>query len=237
MAAMDTVELLMARKGALDARIAEAPELAQRLYELRRFQAQRLAHTYEDLAHEPKHTAAVEFFLSDLYGPEGAARRDNDLRRAWRYFKPALPRAALEVLERAVALDVLSAELDLAMAETLAAGKVTAASYAAAYRHVGRAEDRERQIDRLIAVGEDLDRIVRHAWIGVALRAARHPAHTAGFGALQDFLERGFTAFRRMGGARELLATIRERETELMQALLGGRKQPFEQVGSKRAHS
>jgi len=228
MAAMDTVELLMARKGALDARIAEAAALAQRLYELRRFQAQRLAHTYEDLAREPKHAAAVEFFLSDLYGPEGAARRDSDLRRAWPILKRTLPQATLEVLERAVALDVLSAELDLAMAETLAASEVTAASYAAGYRRVGRAEERERQIDLLIAVGEDLDRIVRHAWIGVALRAARRPAHTAGFGALQDFLERGFAAFRQMGGAGGLFAAIRERETELMQALLAGRKQPFE---------
>src|SRR5208337_2556390 len=100
----DNLEQLLARKDALEYRIAAAPALAQRLYELRSWQARRLARTYEDLGREPKHAPAVAFFLSDLYAPEGAARRDNDLRRAWRHFKRALPRAALELIERAVML-------------------------------------------------------------------------------------------------------------------------------------
>ena len=229
----DNLDELLARKRTLDARIAAAPALAQRLHELRSWQARRLARTYEDLAREPRHAAAVEFFLSDLYGSAGAARRDQDLRRAWRHFKRALPHAAFELIERAVTLDVLTAELDVATAERLAARPVTTAAYVEAYRRVNRAEERRRQIDLTIAVGLDLDRIVRHAWIGIALKAAHIPAHTAGYGALQDFLERGFSAFRKMRGAGTLLAAIRERETQMMHSLLAGTTPPSEKVGTK----
>ena len=55
-----------------------------------------------------------------------------------------------------------------------------------------------------------------------ALRAAHVPAHAAGFGVLQDFLERGFAAFRNMSEAAPLLRKIRERETQLMEQLFSG---------------
>ena len=41
--------------------------------------------------------------------------------------------------------------------------------------------------------------------------------------ALQDFLERGFAAFRTMNGAATFLATIEERETRIMEAIVGAR--------------
>lgn len=49
----------------------------------------------------------------------------------------------------------------------------------------------------------------------------------AGLGALQDFLERGVAAFRAMGGAHGFLATVRERETALHDAIVGGSSDPF----------
>jgi len=202
---------------------------------LRTWQAERLARTYDDLRQDPRYGAAVEFFLTDLYGPQDFTRRDGDLRRLGRLVKHALPDAALQVLQSTFTLQSLSEELDGAMAENLAAGAVTGASYAAAYRRVGRADARRRQIDLLIAIGEDLDRLVRHSWIALALRAAHVPAHAAGFGALQDFLERGFAGFRRMKGAKPLLAAIRQRETRLMEALFNGAADPFEPAGASSA--
>jgi hypothetical protein len=49
----------------------------------------------------------------------------------------------------------------------------------------------------------------------------------AGLQDLQDFLERGFEAFRAMGGAEEFLALIRERETEILNRLFSGEPGPF----------
>ncbi len=229
MDAVSKLDDLLARKRALAARPAAAPEFTVRLQELRAWQASRLARTYGDLREDARYGAAVEFFLSDVYGSDNIARRDSDLERAWRYLKRALPRAALAVLERGLALDALSTELDHAMAVRLPAVPLSAVIYAATYRRVGRVDERRRQIDLLVGIGADLDRIVHRAWVTVALRSAHVPAHAAGFGVLQDFLERGLNAFRRMQGAEELLAVIRARETQLLEAIMSG-DGPFEAV-------
>ncbi len=213
---------LLEQKAALEARAPDSPEFSRRLRELRHWQSQRLAASYADLRVEPRYAAALEFFLGDLYGPEDFTQRDADLKRALTHFKRALPAGLLQMLGEAIELQVLSLELDREMVMRLDARAVSRSSYAAAYRSAGRSEDRRRQIDLIIRIGEDLARVVDQRWVGLALRAAHYPAHAAGFGVLQRFLERGFRAFRRLGDARYLLGVIRERETRLMEALLLG---------------
>lgn len=208
-------------------RPAEAVSVtSSQLRELRTWQAARLASTYGDLLHDPECVDAVKFFLTDLYGPQEHTRRDQDLARAWSVLSRTLPRSALGLLERAIELQTLTAQLDEAMAQQLAAGPVTQESYAAAYRAVGQPEARRRQLELVLTIATDLERVVRHAWVGLALRAARVPAHAAGFGALQDFLERGFAAFHRMKDTGRLLSAIRERETRLSAALFEGDQHP-----------
>jgi len=223
----ENLEQLLARKRELASHGSDAPEFASRLRELRTWQAARLARTYGDLHREPRYARGVDFFLSDLYGAQDFTSRDQDVMRAWRYLKHSLPATALEALGRAIELEVLSAELDHAMVAALPPRALSEARYAQAYRAVGRRDARQRQIDLVIGAGEDLERTVRRAWIGVLLRAAHGPAHAAGFGVLQDFLERGYESFRNMGSARKLLDAIRERETLLMEALLAGSDNPF----------
>jgi len=61
---------------------------------------------------------------------------------------------------------------------------------------------------------------------------ARRPAHAAGFGAMQEFLERGLDAFEGMKGADEFLETIRRREWRWMERLFAGVADPFEFEGT-----
>jgi len=218
----DELDRLLARKRALDLRVTDTPDLAKRLRDLRTWQATRLARTYADLRREPRYTLALDFFLNDLYGPEDFVRRDDELRRALSRLKRAMPARLLAVLRKAIELQVLTSELDQSMASQLQGASVNDASYAAAYRNVGRLVDRKRQIELTTLIGEDLERIVGQSWVGLALRAAHIPAHAAGLGVLQRFLERGYRAFSEMGDAQHLLRAIRERETELMDSLLRG---------------
>ena len=211
-----------ASQGAQDRQVA----FGARLRELSLWQTERLAHTYADLRRDPRYEHAIEFFLNDLYGPRDFAQRDEELARAWRYLKRTLPSLVLSALSQAFELQILTRELDGEMVSVLALGAVTAETYAAAYRSVGRGRARLRQIALILGVGERLDRVCRHAWLEVALRVAHAPAHAAGFGVLQDFLERGFEAFRRMQGAEALLRTIREREMRVLRALFAGRGVP-----------
>lgn len=217
----EELDALLERKNEL-ARRAAAARVSRLLRELRAWQGARLARTYADMRADPLAADAVRFFLSDLYGPQDLIRRDQDLARAWRLLKRALPPRALQVLSLAMELDVLSAQLDLEMAERLPPGQLTEEAYALAYRAVARPEDRRRQIELVVEVGRVLARAVRMPLVALALRAMHGPAHMAGFGALQDFLERGFAAFRKLPDPDGFLAMIERRETRLMRILMAG---------------
>ncbi|MHB1872380.1 MAG: FFLEELY motif protein [Steroidobacteraceae bacterium] len=211
---------LMERTAALQHLDGQDAAVTERLRRLRAWQAARLARTYEDLARDPDQAPAVHFFLTDLYGPQDFSRRDRDLARALPVLRRALPRSALSVLIEAIELYLLSAELDQALAGALGTDTLTAESYARAYRAVGRAGERRRQIELTVQIGERLARAVTRPLIGLALRTTHVPAHVGGFGALQDFLERGFNAFRRLRDPQAFLQTIRTRELTLNEALL-----------------
>ena len=227
------LEDLFARKRLLAGRRDAESMFRARVRDLHTWQARRLASTYSDMRREPRFGRAIDFFLNDLYGPQDLARRDDELMRAWRYLKRSLPGAALRVLGEAIELELLTQELDEQMVGVLPPGPLTTETYGGAYRAVGRRQSRLRQIDLVVGIGEQLDRLRRHAWIGHALRVAHRPAHAAGFGVLHDFLERGFDAFRRMNGAESFLRTIRDRETRLLNDLLAGREDPFREVAGR----
>ena len=218
----EDLQHLLARRQQLERQAAANAELSERLGSLRLWQSQRLEQTYADLRHQSRFAAALDFFLSDLYGPEDFSRRDADLQRAMGKLQRALPARLLDLLGRALELQVLTVELDQQVAAALASTHIDMDSYAAAYRCVGRVEDRRRQINLIVRIGHELGAVVKHRWIGLALRASHSPAQLAGFGTLQQFLERGFEAFVRMGDAEELFGIIRQRETALMTSLLCG---------------
>lgn len=230
------LERLIERKNAL-ARGAGAAAVSERLQELRTWQAARLALTHADLRVDPLAADAMRFFLSDLYGPQDLTRRDRDVARAWPLLKRALPPRALEILAMAMELDVLSEELDLEMARQMRSGPLTAQAYADVYRAVGRPEARRRQIRLTAQIGMALVHAVRAPLVRFALRAAHRPANLAGFGALQDFLERGFAAFRKLPQPEQLLTTIERREMRLMQVLLEGGTIPPEESPARASSS
>lgn len=213
---------------------AEQPErVAAMLPLLRRWQAQRLSRTYADLAADERYAPAAAFFLSDIYGERDFSERDRAVQRAYPVIEKTLPKAALAPIERAMELHDLSVQLDTALAGVLAdklgvRERISEAQYAQGYRLCDNRARRLRQIDLLVAVGKDLDRVVAKPLVRRMLILARRPARMAGFGELQDFLERGFDAFRHMGGADEFIRIIETREKAILERLFAGHPRPFE---------
>ncbi len=226
---------LLERNAALRDAFAGDTGSLKRLAELQRWQSQRLLRSHDDLHASPRYRAAVEFFFSELYSGGDPRARDRDLQRVQHVMEKLLPHDALHALMLAIELEILSQELDADVVRSLPKGAITVDSYAAAYRVAGRPADRERQIELLGVIGSYLDRVVKKPIIRGLVRFARGPAHAAGFGSLQEFLERGLDAFERMRGAEEFLATLRERETGAMQRLLAGTLDPFEFDAAVRA--
>ena len=141
----------------------------------------------------------------------------------------ALPDRVIATMAVAMEMNALAQELDRALLAELprADGRFSVAEYCVAYRRMNQRADRQRQIRLIAAVGTALDRFVRTPLIHAAIAMMRQPARLAGMSVLHDFIERGFFAFRKMGGAAEFLATIVSRETALMEAILAGATAPF----------
>ncbi len=205
------------------------PELARALAWLAAWQMRRLHSTYADLEESPRYAPAMKFFETDLYGASDFARRDGDLVRVVPAMRRLLPGNVLETVATAAELNAVSQELDREMMDRLSpyGDRFTVADYCIAYRRMGAYHRRERQIRLIGDVGAALDRYVQKPLLHVALKVMRRPAQVAGLSALQDFLERGFSAFAHMRGAVEFLATIESRETALHEAIIGGANDPF----------
>ena len=198
-----------------------------RLAELKRWQSERLAATYADLASQPRYRAATAFFLDDLYGPKDFSARDQEMLRIVPVMARVLPESAVETAALAIELESASEALDQRLAAALGPGALDEAAYAAAYRASSTPKERHHQIDLIESVGLRLDALVRKPFVSSTLRIMRKPAHLAGLGDLQDFLERGFAAFRRMDGSEEFLAELRARETRILSRLFSGAAAPF----------
>lgn len=198
-----------------------------RLAELKRFQSQRLSDTYADLAAQPRYRAATQFFLDDLYGPKDFSARDQEMLRIVPVMSRLLPASALETAALAIELEALSEDLDQRLAAALDKGPITGESYAKAYRESSTRAERQRQIELIEGVGKRLDALVKKPLVSHMLKLMRRPAHLAGLGGLQDFLEEGFAAFRGLKGADDFLGTLRAREEKILSRLFSAKPEPF----------
>lgn len=196
--------------------------LGSRVALVKAFQHRRFAYTYRDVLADPRYAAAARFFLEDLYGPADFSERDQQFARIVPALVRLFPKEIVDTVSDLAALHALSEQLDSAMAGCDWTGTLDAEAYAQAWRQVGRAADRSRQIDLMVAVCGALDRYTRSLVLRQSLRVMRRPAQAAGLGALQQFLERGFDTFRAMRGADGFLRVIAGREQALAAALFAG---------------
>ena len=195
------------------------PDLAARVNEVKRFQHRRFEQDYAQLLASARYGAAARFFLDDLYGPVDFTARDTQFTRIVPALRRLLPDELIRTIEQLIELHALSESLDQAMARHVAPGVIDSIGYVEAWRRVGRQADRMRQVDLVLEVGRALDRHTRHPLLGTTLTLMRGPAHAAGLGELQAFLQEGFAAFKAMKGADEFLATIATNERQQIAAL------------------
>lgn len=203
------------------------------LHELRRWQAARLAASFQGFMQDPKRKPAAEFFLTDLYGDRDFSRRDADIARVVPKMQRLLPQSLLETLADAIELGALSHALDLRMAEALqrlAPRRTTLDDelYARAYREVGLPRLRAHQIDLIAVAGYGLGHALRGRGVSTLLSVLRGPARAAGFGELQSFLERGFGAYAKLDDVAAFIADIERSEREIARRLFAGHPEPFE---------
>ncbi|RZA17885.1 MAG: hypothetical protein EOP93_12480, partial [Lysobacteraceae bacterium] len=128
---------------------------------LQAWQAQRLERSFAAFLQDPVRRPAAHFFLTDVYGDHDFSRRDADIARVIPMMQKLLPAALLQTVADGIELGALTHAFDLRMAEALQAlagrrRSIDTDLYARAYRQVGHARLRARQIALIGRVGEGL---------------------------------------------------------------------------------
>ena len=214
------MELVGARRG--------DPGIAAAKRAVREYQNRRFAQTYADLGRNPRYQGAIGFFLYELYGDADMSARDADLLRVLPVMTRMLPAVALQTIRDALAFEAIAERLDAEVARQLGDRALDDASYSAAFVACGRRDLREQQLTYVGQIGRALDRMTKWPMISTSLKVMRAPARAAGLESLQMFLESGYTAFAKMRGADEFLATIARREAVIVERLFGGHPRPFD---------
>src|SRR6478735_11874752 len=201
-----------------------APRIGAAVGSVKAFQSRRFAGTYSDLLAGGPYAAAARFFLEELYNDRDYAERDAQFARIAGAMEKLFPRDVAETAAALAELHALTESLDHAMASAMDGLQGSEpARYVAAWRRVGRRAERERQLKRVLAIGDEMGRLTRLPGLRLMLKMMRAPATAAGLGSLQRFLEAGFETFggvaRSRNGVATFLNTIREREQKLLQLL------------------
>ena len=194
---------------------------------VRAFQQNRLAETHAELLASHAYGPAAHFFLTELYSTEDMTQRDADIERVIKILVRFLPDKALATLAAALEMDALSEHLDgqivaalRSVQNNLEPLKIDASRYQRAYRNVGQAEQRLRQIALTQSIGGALDQLAHKPLLRSLLRMMRTPAVAGGVGGLHQFLERGYAAFAHMEDGQAFIKSIAERELVEHQRLI-----------------
>lgn len=217
----DAVSKVLALRRDADA----TPGLRATVDEVKRVQARRFHGTYADLLAGGPYAAPARFFLDELYSDKDYAERDAQFMRIAGAIERLFPAQVAQTAVALAELHALTETLDQAMASAWLAQPAVdgdAKRYVASWRWVGRRQDRNEQLAVVLRIGEQMARLTRTPGLRLMLKMMRAPAHAAGLGSLQRFLESGFDTFAAMsraGGADEFLHTIETRERALIPML------------------
>jgi hypothetical protein len=206
--------------------VVEGKQLSPLIAYLSAWQSLRLSRTHADMLRDVRFSLGCRFFLDDIYAPKDFSQRDYDGHRIYSFMNRFLPEATLAPLAMALEVNSLTQQLDLALAEAMrdhlgVVERFDRAQYEEAYRLCNNYDTRARQIRLIVAVGGQLERVRRVPFIQTTLRLARGPAHRLGWHEMQDFLERGYVAWKSMRDPGSFLANIEQREMAILNRIYG----------------
>jgi len=188
-----------------------------------RWQMDYLLTFFKDLHERPGFGDAIDFVISDLAGVS-ISERDQDLQRAAPAITTMLPRKALQTVAAAAELNAHVLEINLGIfTHLLVDGRlpdpIDERTYCVAMREASTLDECVELVRLAIWLGDTLKGLVKVPLLGGMVRAMRGPAHAAGFGALQEFLETGYVTFKAIPDIDHFLAEIETRMTRVFEII------------------
>lgn len=207
------------RSNELHIEYLDDPQLLKNYDHFANWQLDYLLPFFADLYEQPGYAEAIDFTMSDLAGV-GVSSRDRDLERVAPVITRMLPLGALQTIASAAEMNARVLELNIAICRALLIDNklpalITEVDYCIACRRASSLTELVELVHLITALGRTLKSLVRTPMIGITLRAMKAPAHATGFGALQDFLERGYSTFRQIPDIDLFLDEIEDRMVNL----------------------
>ncbi len=206
-------------------------KLLQQYERFANWQLEHLLPFFRDLYEQQGYAQAIGFVMSDLAGI-GISNRDRDLERAQRPITTLLPTGALKTLAAAAEMNARTLEINIAICRCLLVdgelpASITEYDYCAACRKASSLQNCVELVHLITGLGKTLKVLVTIPVIGLTLRGTRAAAHAAGFGALQEFLEKGYYTFKQIPDIDHFLGEIETRMTEVFTRIY---TEPLEQL-------
>lgn len=205
----------IARSNQLHAEYLDDPSFFDAYDRFTMWQLDYLLPFFSDLHAVEGYGGAIDFIMSDLAGV-GISKRDHDLERAAPVIAATLPTPGMRALARAAEVNARVLGINLGICRHLLRDgglpePITERDYFIACRAASSLAECLDLVDVVTRLGVSLKWLVRVPLIGMTLRAMNRPAHAAGYGALQEFLETGYETFHRIPDIDHFLDQIRER--------------------------
>lgn len=221
----------MRRSNELHGHYVDDPDRFEQYDRFTVWQMDYLLTLFADLHAEPGYGDAINFTISDLAGV-GISERDHDLERASPIITRMLPQKALETIAAASKLNARVLEINLGIFERLRVDgrlpeTISERDYCIACRESSTLDEYVGMVQLAVELGDTLKTLVKIPLLGGMLRTMRGPAHAAGFGALHEFLENGYTTFRAIPDIDRFLHEIDRRMTEFFEAIF---KTPLDEI-------
>lgn len=178
---------------------------------------------FADLHEQEGYSEAIDFTMSDLAGV-GISERDHDLERAAPAITRMLPLSALVTIAAAVETNARVLKVNIAICRCLLVdgalpNEISELDYCLACREASSLDECVELVHLITGLGATLKSLVKIPMLGITLRAMRGPAHVAGFGALHEFLNSGYTIFRKIPDIDHFLDQIEKRMTRMFEII------------------
>ena len=213
----------MRRSNELHDTYADEPGAAEQYDGFTEWQMAYLLTFFTDLYERPGYEEAIDFTMTDLAGVS-VSGRDRELERASPVVTRMLPRKALETIASAAELNARVLKVNLGIFRCLQENgespeAISERAYHLACREASSLDECLGLVDLAVHLGGTLKTLVKVPLLGAMLRGMRAPAHAAGFGELQEFLEDGYTWFKQIPDIDHFLTEIDERMTEVFELI------------------
>ena len=181
---------------------------------------------YDELRASQDYAAAVDFVVSDLTGM-GVSQRDHDIARIVPVMSKMLPEKALRTVASALQLNARVLDINLSICRALYKERaldavVSEADYRSACRQASSLDECLELVNLIDEIGHSLDHVIRIPMIWVTLKVMRTPARLTGFGALQVFLEKGYSTFVALEDVDQFLDDVTLRMTDVFTRIYTG---------------